>query len=291
MIPMAALASTLQLQGVKRHSQLSPRMANPLVVGQGAWWPVISRPLWGIWLVKRGVSRGPIGDGRGPLSLVQSDHAVNFTSLWGSTSTSRTPCHRVPLLVLGPRWELLLVQEWTQPTHRGYGVGGLLTNHHTVYKVSLFTLLLAATAANATPTCCLFTSGMKNGRLFIVSLMEKNAKLNTPLFCTHTRWRSRSAKGICSVDPDCTLHSRNWRLNRQRQWGLSLRSQLLFVMSLSTLFTALELSVFKSWSVRPAQESDCTVTVYSSHVKRVFYGTVHVEAVRWSGLPKCRTAQ
>ena len=94
-----------------------------------------------------------------------------------------------------------------------------LKNHHTAYNVSLFTVLLAATAATATPTCCLCTSGRKNGRLFIVSLMEKNVKLSTPLFCTHIRWRLRSAKGICSVDPDCTLHSRNWWLNRLRQWG------------------------------------------------------------------------
>ena len=39
--------------------------------------------------------------------------------------------------------------------------------------------------------------------------------------------------------------------------------------ALDSLFTALDLSVFKPWSVRPAQESDCTATVCGSHVKRV----------------------
>ena len=39
--------------------------------------------------------------------------------------------------------------------------------------------------------------------------------------------------------------------------------------ALDSPFTALELSVFKPWSVRPAQVSDCTVTVCGSHVKRV----------------------
>ena len=39
-------------------------------------------------------------------------------------------------VVLGPRWKLLLVQEWTQPTHRGCGVGGLLKNHHIVHRVA-----------------------------------------------------------------------------------------------------------------------------------------------------------
>ena len=46
------------------------------------------------------------------------------------------------------------------------------------------------------------------GRLFIEkSLMEKKAKLNAQLFCAHIRWRLRSAKGMCSADPECTPHS------------------------------------------------------------------------------------
>ena len=40
-------------------------------------------------------------------------------------------------------------------------------------------------------------------------------------------------------------------------------------VSYDYLFTALELSVLKPWSVRLANESDCTVIVCSSHVKRV----------------------
>ena len=35
------------------------------------------------------------------------------------------------------------------------------------------------------------------------------------------------------------------------------------------IFTALELSALKPWLVRPANESDCTVTDCGSHVKRV----------------------
>ena len=41
------------------------------------------------------------------------------------------------------------------------------------------------------------------------------------------------------------------------------------LVSYDPLFTALELSVFKPWLVRPANESNCTVLVCSSHVKRV----------------------
>ena len=40
------------------------------------------------------------------------------------------------------------------------------------------------------------------------SLVEKKANLNAQMFCAHIRWRSRSAKGMCSADPECTQHSR-----------------------------------------------------------------------------------
>merc|ERR1712135_273167 len=52
----------------------------------------------------------------------------------------------------------------------------------------------------------------KRGRLCIeMSLMEKRAKLNAQLFCAHIRWRSRCAKGMCSVDSECTQASPNQR--------------------------------------------------------------------------------
>ena len=116
-----------------------------------------------------------------------------LTSLWGSTRTSRTLCHRVQLLDLGLRWNLLLMQEWTLPTHRAYGVGGLLKNHHTVHRA-------------AGCVCCDCYTYMQ--QLFIEKpLMENKAKLNAPLFCTYIRWTSRSANGMCSVDSECTHHS------------------------------------------------------------------------------------
>ena len=55
---------------------------------------------------------------------------------------------------------------------------------------TLFTVLLAASAAVAILT-----------RSSCLSLMEKKAKLIAPLFCTHIRWKSRSANGM---DPECT---------------------------------------------------------------------------------------
>ena len=101
--------------------------------------------------------------------------------LWGSTSTSRTPCHRVQLLDLGPRWKLLLVQAWTQPTHRGCGVGGLLEKPPPVHRAA---------------GCVCFDCFSYTQQLFIEKpLVEKKAKLNAPLFCTHIRWTSRSANG------------------------------------------------------------------------------------------------
>ena len=50
------------------------------------------------------------------------------------------------LLTTGPRCKLLRLQEWTQPFHRGYGVG---RPHKTTI---LFTVLVAASAAIANPT-------------------------------------------------------------------------------------------------------------------------------------------
>ena len=58
---------------------------------------------------------------------------------------------------------------------------------------TLFTVLLAASAILTRSSCS--------------SLMEKKAKLIAPLFCTHILWKSRSANGMCSVDPECTQHS------------------------------------------------------------------------------------
>ena len=51
-----------------------------------------------------------------------------------------------------------------------------------------------------------------------------------------------------------------------------------------SLFTTLELSVFKPRSVRPAQDFDCTVTVCGSHVKRVIKLVVHPPATVGLGL-------
>ena len=51
--------------------------------------------------------------------------------------------------------------------------------------------------------------------------------------------------------------------------GLGLCSASIHDVSYDSLLTALELSTLKPWLVRLAKESDCTVTDYASHVKRV----------------------
>ena len=51
--------------------------------------------------------------------------------------------------------------------------------------------------------------------------------------------------------------------------GLGLCSDAIIDVSHDFIFTALELSALKPWFVRPASESDCTVTDCGSHVKRV----------------------
>ena len=128
----------------------------------------------------------PIGYGRGPPKCAHGRRIIE------SDSTT--------LLITEPRCKLLHLQEWTQPFHRGYEVGG---HHKTTTSI---TVLLAAFAATAKPTHC--TSGRKSGLLFIEkSLMEKKATLNAQLFCAHIRWRSRPGKGMCSADPECTQHS------------------------------------------------------------------------------------
>ena len=51
--------------------------------------------------------------------------------------------------------------------------------------------------------------------------------------------------------------------------GLGVCSAAILDVSLDSLFTALELSALKTWLVRLANVSDCTVNVCGSHVKRV----------------------
>ena len=51
--------------------------------------------------------------------------------------------------------------------------------------------------------------------------------------------------------------------------GSGLCSTAILDVSYDFIFTALELSALKPWLVRPANESDCTVTDCGSHVKRV----------------------
>ena len=43
-----------------------------------------------------------------------------------------------------------------------------------------------------------------------------------------------------------------------------------FALLLDSLFTALRLSSLKQWSVKPANESDCTVTACGSHCETCF---------------------
>ena len=51
--------------------------------------------------------------------------------------------------------------------------------------------------------------------------------------------------------------------------GLGLNSDVIHDVSYDSLFTALELSAFESWLVRPGKESNCKVTDCGSHVQRV----------------------
>ena len=89
--------------------------------------------------------------------------------------------------------------------------------------------------------------------------MEKKARLNAQLFCAHIRWSSRCAKGLCSADPECTQHS-------------SIPKSEASVLIDLTTKSAKKLAVEPPATVglvRPAKESDCTVTDCGSHVKRV----------------------
>ena len=114
-----------------------------------------------------GGPRGPIGYGRGLPNRAYGRRIIE------SDCTT--------LLITGPRCKLLRLQEWTQPLHRDYGVGG----HHK--STTLITVLRAASAAAAKPTHCTFSSGRKSGRLFIEkSLMGKESKTEcTIVLCTH----------------------------------------------------------------------------------------------------------
>ena len=75
---------------------------------------------------------GPMGDGKGPPNRAHGRRIIE------------PDC--TTLLITGPRCKLLRLQEWTQPFHRGHGVGG---PHKTTI---MFTVLLAASAATANPT-------------------------------------------------------------------------------------------------------------------------------------------
>ena len=121
----------------------SPPGASHLGRGGRCLVPVISRPLWEIWQGSEEQARGhrcgwllgvPLGMGGDPEPC--TERYGQHTSLWGSARTSRTPCHRVQLLDLGPRWKLLLVQEWTQPTHRWLRRWSLLKTHRTVHRAA-----------------------------------------------------------------------------------------------------------------------------------------------------------
>ena len=103
----------------------------------------------------------------------------------------------------------------------------------------------------------------------------------------HIRLRSRSAKGICSADPECTQHSGTPKSEAHvlvdlttksakklvgeppATVGLGLCSQLFIFVSYDSPFTASEFSALKLWLPRNASELDCTVTVCGSYVKRV----------------------
>ena len=92
---------------------------------------------------------------------------------------------------------------------------------------------------------------------------------------------------MCSADPECAQHSSisiseapvlfDLTTNSAKKLvveppatvGLGLCSVAIHDVSYDSLFAALEMSALKPWLVRPAKESDCTVTVCGSHVKRV----------------------
>ena len=124
---------------------------------------------------------------------------------------------------LGPRWKLLLMQEWTPPTHCGYGVGGLLENHHTDHRV-----------ADCVCRDCVFVREEKWAVVHrVVDGEENKTECGIVLFsypleievCERNLLRGsrvHSALKKLAVEPPATV-------------TLSLCSQLLFVMSLSTL--------------------------------------------------------
>ena len=150
----------------------------------------------------------------------------------------------------------LLAQEWTQPHltslifHCVCGDGG----HHKT--TTLITVMLAATAA-----------------VVYREVVGKESKIYAQLSHAYIRWRSRLAKGMCSADPECTPHSCCTKSEVQVLIDLTTKSaknfvaqppatvsgvglcSLLFDVSFDPLFTALEMSVFKPWSVRPPAQN------------------------------------
>ena len=170
-------------------------------------------------------------------------------------------------------------------SYRGYGVGG---PHKTT---TLITVLLAASAATA-------SSRRKIVRLFIgKSLMERKQYWIHNCLSTHSleievrernvlsESRVHSAlklpqiRGVCSDWFDDQVRVKLVVL-LPATVGLGLCS----CSTPDSLFTALELSVFKPCSVRPAQDLGCSVTVCGSHVKSVIKFAVQPLATVGLGL-------
>ena len=94
---------------------------------------------------KRGASPGsplrvapgvPSGSGWGPRGLYKAMMRSTYIRLGRSVVHLEHRIIEFDCTTMGPRWKLLLVQEWRQPTHCGYGVGGLLKNHHTDHRAA-----------------------------------------------------------------------------------------------------------------------------------------------------------
>ena len=113
-----------------------------------------------------------------------------------------------------------------------------------------------------------FTSG-RSGRLFIEMSLIKVVKTECAITCAHIRWRSRCAKGTCSVDSERTeafpLRHVLPDLTTKSAMELTVAPPATVELSLCSACSTMSRTPerVETWLVRPANESDCTMTDFS----------------------------
>ena len=192
----------------------------------------------------------------GPLSLVQSDSGQLITPSRADTYVSNAVSLSCPACRSG---HSPLHRAELSPFLRGWGSP---QNHH-------ITVLLSMSAA----TAVVVYREVVDGEI---------AKINAQLFNTHTRWRPRFAKRLCSTDPECTQHSsiskseapvlvdlttksaKKLAFEPTETVGLGLCSDAIPDVSCDFLVNVGGERV-EPWLVWPSKELDCMVLTPDSH--------------------------